>query len=97
MQPMIHTAQCTGPGACLLMPFELGQRSWKLGFTVGVAGLPSRGRRRRPAPASQWWTRSVGWSIKVVLGQSGEGAKVVDWRAFSWSEDRGFLEHSDQF
>ena len=40
MHPMTHTAQCTGPAACLLMAFELGQRSWKLGFTVGFGQRP---------------------------------------------------------
>jgi transposase len=31
-----RTCESTAPIPCLLLAFELGQRSWKLGFTVGL-------------------------------------------------------------
>ena len=31
-----RTVESTAPMPCLLLAFELGQRSWKLGFTGGV-------------------------------------------------------------
>jgi transposase len=36
MFTMTRTSESTAPTACLLLAFELGQRSWKLGFTVGL-------------------------------------------------------------
>ena len=36
MFTMTRTSESTAPTPCLLLAFELGQRSWKLGFTVGL-------------------------------------------------------------
>ena len=42
-----RTAESTAPTSCLLLAFELGQRSWKLGFSVGMGQRP----RIRQIPA----------------------------------------------
>jgi transposase len=36
MFTMTRTCESTAPTSCLLLAFELGQRSWKLGFTAGL-------------------------------------------------------------
>src|SRR6266852_1800778 len=36
MFTMTRTNESTASSPCLLLAFELGQRSWKLGFTVGL-------------------------------------------------------------
>lgn len=40
MQMMTGTNGSHGPAECLLLAFELGQRAWKLGFTVGMGQRP---------------------------------------------------------
>ena len=40
MMPMTRPIESTAPSAGMLMAFELGQRSWKLGFTVGMGQRP---------------------------------------------------------
>jgi transposase len=40
MTTMTRTGECTAAAACLLMAFELSQRTWKLGFTVGPGQRP---------------------------------------------------------
>jgi transposase len=47
MITMTHPIECTAPACGLLLAFELGQRSWKLGFTVGMGQRP----RIRQIPA----------------------------------------------
>ena len=47
MMPMTRAIESTAPTAGMLMAFELGQRSWKLGFTVGMGQRP----RVRQIPA----------------------------------------------
>jgi transposase len=42
-----RTSESTAPTGGLLLAFELGQRSWKLGFTVGIGQRP----RIRQMPA----------------------------------------------
>jgi hypothetical protein len=37
---MTRISESSAPSTCLLLPFELGQRSWKLGFTVGIGQRP---------------------------------------------------------
>jgi transposase len=40
MMTTTRTAESTTPTPCLLLAFELGQRSWTLGFTVGFGQRP---------------------------------------------------------
>jgi transposase len=40
MMTMTRTDESNGPNDCLLLAFELGQRTWKLGFTVGMGQRP---------------------------------------------------------
>jgi transposase len=47
MVTMTRDRDCTAPSASLLLAFELGQRSWKLGFSVGIGQRP----RVRQIPA----------------------------------------------
>jgi hypothetical protein len=47
MITMTRTSDSTAPTGGLLLAFELGQRSWKLGFTVGMGQRP----RIRQIPA----------------------------------------------
>ena len=47
MITMTRPNESTAPTGCLLLAFELGQRSWKLGFTVGMGQRP----RIRQIPA----------------------------------------------
>jgi transposase len=47
MIAMTRTQESTAPTGGLLLAFELGQRSWKLGFTVGIGQRP----RIRQIPA----------------------------------------------
>jgi hypothetical protein len=47
MITMTRENESTAPTGCLLLAFELGQRSWKLGFTVGMGQRP----RIRQIPA----------------------------------------------
>ena len=47
MITMTRPYEATAPTGCLLLAFELGQRSWKLGFTVGMGQRP----RIRQIPA----------------------------------------------
>jgi transposase len=47
MSTMTRTSESTTPTGGLLLAFELGQRSWKLGFTVGMGQRP----RIRQIPA----------------------------------------------
>ena len=47
MVTMTRDRECNAPTACLLLAFELGQRSWKLGFSTGIGQRP----RVRQIPA----------------------------------------------
>src|SRR5215203_7051778 len=47
MSIMARPNESTVSTGCLLLAFELGQRSWKLGFTVGIGQRP----RIRQMPA----------------------------------------------
>ena len=47
MVTMTRDRESTAPTACLLLAFELGQRTWKLGFSAGLAHRP----RIRSIPA----------------------------------------------
>jgi len=40
MLTMTRTSESSAPNTCLLLAFELSQRSWKLGFTVGIGQRP---------------------------------------------------------
>jgi transposase len=40
MLTMTRTTKSSAPNTCLLLALELGQRSWKLGFTVGMGQRP---------------------------------------------------------
>ncbi len=47
MVTMTRERESNAPTACLLLAFELGQRSWKLGFSAGIGQRP----RVRQIPA----------------------------------------------
>jgi transposase len=47
MMTMTRERECSAPTMCLLLAFELGQRSWKLGFSAGIGQRP----RVRQIPA----------------------------------------------
>jgi transposase len=47
MTTMTRTSESTAPTPCLLLAFELGRRTWKLGFSVGLGQRP----RCRQIPA----------------------------------------------
>ena len=47
MMTMTRDCESIAPTTCLLMAFELGQRSWKLGFSTGIGQRP----RVRQIPA----------------------------------------------
>src|SRR5262249_59383257 len=47
MTTTTRTSESTAPSVGLLLAFELGQRSWKVGFTVGIGQRP----RIRQIPA----------------------------------------------
>jgi transposase len=47
MVTMTRDRESIAPTTCLLMAFELGQRSWKLGFSTGIGQRP----RVRQIPA----------------------------------------------
>jgi transposase len=40
MMTMTRAGESTGPRECLLLAFELGRRTWKRGFTVGMGQRP---------------------------------------------------------
>jgi hypothetical protein len=40
MMTMTRDCESNAPRACLLLAFELGQRSWKLGFSAGIGQRP---------------------------------------------------------
>jgi hypothetical protein len=50
MVTMTRDRECNAPTVCLLLAFELGQRSWKLGFSAGIGQRP----RVRQIPAGRW-------------------------------------------
>jgi transposase len=47
METMTRVGECSATATCLLMAFELGQRSWKLGFSTSLGQRP----RVRQIPA----------------------------------------------
>jgi len=47
MMTMTRDRECNAATTCLLLAFELGQRSWKLGFSAGIGQRP----RVRQIPA----------------------------------------------
>jgi len=53
MITMTRPAETVAPTGSLLLAFELGQRSWKLGFTVGMGSVRAFDRFRR-APSAHW-------------------------------------------
>ena len=52
---MTRTEECSATTPCLLLAFELGERSWKLGFTIGLGQRP----RIRSVPAG---AMARGWA-----------------------------------
>ena len=60
---MPRTGESIGPPICLLLAFELGQRAWKLGFTVGMGQRPTPSARSPRAPSASSITRSLARSV----------------------------------
>ena len=62
MVTMTRDRECNAPTACLLLAFELGQRSWKLRFSAGIGQRPRV--RQIPAGAvsrTRLAVRRCGW------------------------------------
>src|SRR5918996_4207779 len=68
----------TAPTACLLPAFELGQRSWKLGFSAGIGQRPRV--RQIPAGAVGLIEREI-LQAKIRLGLSLEAAVISCYEA----------------
>jgi len=78
MMTMTRDRESTAPMGCLLMAFELGQRSWKLGFSAGIGQRP----RVRQIPAGA--VGVIGNEIvraKMRLGLPGEAAVISCYEA----------------
>jgi transposase len=65
MMTMTRDGECTAATTCLLLAFELGQRSWKLGFSAGIGQRPRV--RQIPAGAVAVIASEIG-RAKVRLG-----------------------------
>ena len=65
MVTMTRERESIAPATSLLMAFELGQRSWKLGFSTGVGHRPRV--RQVPAGATAIITQEI-LRAKVWLG-----------------------------
>ena len=73
MATMTRERECSAPTTCLLMAFELGQRSWKLGFSTGIGQRP---RVRQVAAGAVGVIAIEIFNAKVRLGLA-QGAPVV--------------------
>jgi hypothetical protein len=78
MVTMTRTHESSAPTACLLMAFELGQRSWKLGFSVGMGQRPRI--RQIPAGAVGVLGNEIA-RAKARVGLSAEAAVISCYEA----------------
>lgn len=78
MVTMTRDRECTAPTACLLLAFELGQRSWKLGFSAGVGQRPRI--RQIPAGAVGLIDKEI-VQAKMRVGLSLEAAVISCYEA----------------
>src|SRR3989442_9974648 len=65
MTTMTRTSESTAPTPCVLLAFELGRRTWKLGFSVGPGQRPRC--RQIPAGAVSVLAQEIS-RAKVRLG-----------------------------
>jgi transposase len=86
MRTMTRECESTARTLCLLMAFELGQRSWKLGFSTGVGQRP----RVRQIPAG-----AVGVIVNEVLRAKARLGLPLDAQVISCYEAgrEGFWLH----
>ena len=78
MATMTRDRESTAATACLLLAFELGQRSWKLGFSAGIGQRPRV--RQIPAGAVGLIEREI-LQAKMRLGLSLEAAVISCYEA----------------
>jgi transposase len=78
MMTMTRDRKSTAPTGCLLLAFELGQRSWKLGFSGGIGQRPRI--RQIPAGAVGLIEKEI-LRAKMRLGLSLEAAVVSCYEA----------------
>ena len=74
MHTMTRTGESSAPSARLLLAFELSQRVWKLGFTLGVGQRPYV--RQIPAGAVDVLATEIA-PAKTRFGLSAEGRGLV--------------------
>jgi transposase len=77
MATMTHDGECTAAKACLLLAFELGQRSWKLGFSAGMGQRP----RVRQIEAGVGVIEKEIFQAKMRLGLSLEAPVISCYEA----------------
>src|SRR5215472_18721995 len=77
MATMTRDRESSAPTICLLMAFELGERSWKLGFSTGIGQRP----RVRQIPAG-----AVGVIAQEILRAKARLGVPVDARVMSCYE-----------
>ena len=78
MMTMTRDRESIAPTTCLLMAFELGQRSWKLGFSAGIGQRPRV--RQIPAGAVGVIANEIG-RAKVRLGLPADAAVISCYEA----------------
>jgi transposase len=78
MTTMTRDRECIAPTACLLLAFELGQRTWKLGFSAGGARRPRI--RHMPAGAVGLIEKEI-IQAKIRLGVPLEAAVISCYEA----------------
>jgi transposase len=78
MVTMTRDRESTAPTMCLLLAFELGQRSWKLGFSAGIGQRPRI--RQIPAGAVGLIEKEI-VQAKMRFGLSPEAAVISCYEA----------------
>jgi transposase len=78
MMTMTRDGECSAATACLLLAFELGQRSWKLGFSAGIGQRPRV--RQIPAGAVGLIEKEI-VAAKMRLGLSPEASVISCYEA----------------
>jgi transposase len=86
MVTMTRMSECSAPGPALLLAFELGQRIWTLGFTVGVGQRP----RVRQIPAGA--VERIGLEVARAKTRFGLAADVPVRSCYEAGRD-GFWLH----
>ena len=94
MDTMTRTSECNAT-QMLLLAFELGERTWKIGFSVGSSGTSACGRcprARSPLVTLDKRRRIVSSSVRcpgvdvAVAAQLGSDENL-EWRAHELQEE----------